>query len=44
MSAKLNLLEQFPDLTLTTTEDEPLRLPSDIGTDYAIVLFYRGHW
>jgi hypothetical protein len=44
MAEKLNLLDQFPDVTLTTTDDQHLLLPADIATDYAIVLFYRGHW
>lgn len=44
MGDKLDLLDRFPDIELTTTEDQTLRLPADIGADYAIVLFYRGHW
>lgn len=44
MSAKLNLMDQFPDITLTATNGDTIHLPADIGTDYAVVLFYRGHW
>ena len=44
MTAKLNLMDQFPDITLTATTGEKISLPADIGTDYAVVLFYRGHW
>ncbi len=44
MADKLNLLDSFPELTLTTTEERTIRLPADIDADYAIVLFYRGHW
>jgi len=44
MADKLNLLDSFPEVTLTTVEGTPIVLPGDIETDYAIVLFYRGHW
>lgn len=44
MSEKLGLLATFPSLTLTTTRQETLTLPDDLNTDYAVVLFYRGHW
>ena len=44
MSNKLNLLDQFPAITLTAASGESIRLPADVGTDYALVLFYRGHW
>jgi len=44
MADKLNLLDQFPDITLTSTRDEEIRLPADIDADFAVVLFYRGHW
>lgn len=44
MADKLNLMDQFPEITLTTTNDQTITLPSDIDTDYAIILFYRGHW
>ena len=44
MAAKLNLLDQFPELTLTTTANNTIHLPTDLQTPYAIVLFYRGHW
>lgn len=44
MAEKLNLLDRFPDLALTTTSDTTIRLPADIDSDYAVLLFYRGHW
>jgi len=44
LADKLNLLDTFPEVTLTTVEDAQIHLPRDIGTDYAVVLFYRGHW
>ena len=44
MAEKLNLMDQFPDIELTSSTGEQIRLPADIDTDYAVVLFYRGHW
>jgi len=44
MAAKLNLLEQFPEITLITTDDREIRLPAELEHDYLILLFYRGHW
>jgi len=44
MSEKLNLLDTFPGLTLSTVGGGSIRLPDDIATPYAVVLFYRGHW
>lgn len=44
MITKLGLLDQFPEITLTSTDDSVIRLPADIEADYAVVLFYRGHW
>jgi len=34
----------FPQLKLNAAGGETFTLPDDINTDYAIVLFYRGHW
>lgn len=34
----------LPNLTLKLGESGQVRLPDDITSDYAIVLFYRGHW
>lgn len=36
--------DTFPDITLKIGEHESVLLPSDIESDYAIILFYRGHW
>lgn len=44
MAEKLNLLDAFPSLSLNIAGGGTLTLPDDIGTPYAIVLFYRGHW
>lgn len=41
---QLNMGGQLPDFSLKVGESETISLPSDIETDYAIILFYRGHW
>lgn len=41
---KLDAGDVLPDLTLNVGESDKINLPGDITTDYAIVLFYRGHW
>ncbi len=41
---KLASGDQFPQLKLTTVGGAEIVLPDNIDTDYAIVLFYRGHW
>jgi len=44
MSEKLDAGATFPSLLLQLPDDGRLELPADISTDYAVVLFYRGHW
>jgi len=44
LTDKLNLMDTFPSIALTSSEDETIKLPDDIHGAYAIVLFYRGHW
>jgi hypothetical protein len=44
MADKLNLLDTFPSISLEIAGGGPLRLPEDIETPYAILLFFRGHW
>jgi peroxiredoxin len=41
---RINKGDQLPDFSLQVAGGEKLNLPSDITTDYAIILFYRGHW
>jgi hypothetical protein len=36
--------DNFPNLALNIAGGDNLSLPEDITSDYAIVLFYRGHW
>ena len=44
MADKLNLMDTFPNVPLKLTDGSQIILPDAIQTDYAIVLFYRGHW
>ena len=34
----------FPSLVFKTLSKEKIELPKDIPTNYAAILFYRGHW
>ena len=40
----LNPGDQFPKLTVTTTDGQTLTLPDAFAGDFATVLFYRGAW
>ena len=40
----LNPGDQFPRLTITTTDDQTLTLPDAFAGDFGVVLFYRGSW
>jgi peroxiredoxin len=40
----LNPGDQFPKLTITTTDDQTLTLPDAFAGDFAVVLLYRGSW
>jgi len=44
MPDKLNLMDTFPSVELSLVGGGALTVPEEIATDYAIVLFYRGHW
>lgn len=44
MSNQLGAGEQLPQLQLNVVGGDSITLPDDIETDYAVVLFYRGHW
>jgi len=41
---KLDMGGQLPDFSLKVGESDTIKLPSDIESDYAVILFYRGHW
>ena len=44
MSEQLLPGNMFPELKLKIVGGNEFSLPDDIQTDYAVVLFYRGHW
>lgn len=44
MTDKLDAGQVFPSLDLKLLGGEALRLPDDLGSPYAVLLFYRGHW
>ena len=44
MGDKLQQGDRFPALTLKLVQGGTMRLPDEIPTRYAAVLFYRGHW
>ena len=44
MSDKLDAGDAFPTTTLRLVDGGSVRLPEDLDSDYAVVLFYRGHW
>ena len=44
MGEKLQQGDRFPALTLQLVQGGTIRLPDEIPTRYAAVLFYRGHW
>jgi peroxiredoxin len=36
--------DTLPDFTLKVGDRDSISLPSDIESDFAVILFYRGHW
>ena len=40
----LNPGDQFPSLTISTTDDQVLALPDAFAGDFGVVLLYRGSW
>jgi hypothetical protein len=44
MGEKLQQGDRFPSLTLNLVDGGTIRLPDQVPTRYAAVLFYRGHW
>jgi peroxiredoxin len=40
----LNPGDPFPELTITTADDQTLTLPRAFAGDFAVVLLYRGAW
>ena len=44
MGEKLQQGDRFPSVTLKLTTGESVRLPKQMPSMYAAVLFYRGYW
>jgi peroxiredoxin len=44
MGEKLQQGDRFPPLTLKLVDGRTIRLPDEMPTRYAAILFYRGHW
>jgi len=44
MGDKLRSGDTLPALSLNPVGGGTVNLPGDIETDFAVVLFYRGHW
>jgi peroxiredoxin len=44
MADKLNAGSRFPSMRLLLVDGSAVSLPEDLESDYAVVLFYRGHW
>ncbi|HJP35491.1 MAG TPA: hypothetical protein QF901_05835 [Gammaproteobacteria bacterium] len=44
MSDKLRSGDTFPPVTLNLVGGGSVTLPDEIESDFAAVLFYRGHW
>ena len=44
VAEKLQQGDRFPSITLNLVGGGSLRIPEDIQSRYALVLFYRGHW
>lgn len=44
MAEKLQQGDRFPSITLNLVGGGTVRIPQDMPTRYAAVLFYRGHW
>ncbi len=40
----LNPGDPFPELTITTTDDQTLTIPGAFAGDFTVVLLYRGAW
>ncbi len=44
MPEKLDAGSTLPTLQLDLVSGKKTTLPDEIETDYAVLLFYRGHW
>ncbi|MEE2983854.1 MAG: hypothetical protein VX929_11225 [Pseudomonadota bacterium] len=44
MAEKLRSGDTLPPITFDLVDGGNVSLPGDLKTDFAVVLFYRGHW
>lgn len=44
MAEKLGSGDVFPTLAINPVSGEEITLPTAIESDFAVVIFYRGHW
>jgi peroxiredoxin len=44
MGEKLRSGDKLPTVTLNLVGGGSTTLPNDLESDFAVVLFYRGHW
>ena len=44
MTSKLQQGDHFPSISLNLVSGGTVKIPEDMPTRYAAVLFYRGHW
>ena len=44
MTEKLRSGDPLPPITFDLVGGGNVSLPGDLKTDFAVVLFYRGHW
>ncbi|MFT4561945.1 MAG: hypothetical protein ACI9BW_001688 [Gammaproteobacteria bacterium] len=44
MGEKLKSGDKLPPIVLDLVGGGAVALPGDVNTDFAVVLFYRGHW
>ena len=44
MGDQLQQGSRFPSTTFKTVDGGTLKIPDDVTSRYAAVLFYRGHW
>lgn len=44
MAEKLDTGDAFPTMSLNLVGGDTVTVPGDLRSNYAILLFYRGHW
>jgi peroxiredoxin len=44
MTTTLEPGDSFPEMSLNLVGGGTIDLPGDLKSNYAVILFYRGHW